>query len=119
MTDEEINKRIYKLLELCWHEETLTKVLDQNHIVCDKCANCNEETISNSQPLYWRMDFTTSWECFGLICECMQKMKELDIHRYINKCEEGLFIWSDRQGSFGLPVTLLSPRALAEAIVEF
>lgn len=97
MTDEDINKRIYELLGWCYHELSSVDV--------SKCKHCN---LTNNPKD--NLDFTTSWEGFGILITWWQKQEQLA--EFANTHES----WYQGQN---IPINLISPRGLAEATVRF
>lgn len=95
MTDEEINKRIYELAGMCWHElqsEPTALMAGRKYRKCKKCK-CNIDIDNIS------IDFTASWKGFGILWEWWQKQKEFN--------------------DFIFELDGDNPPALAEATVEF
>lgn len=92
MNNEEINKIIHRLLTC----------------ECDKCGKPFDITKN--------LDFTTSWEAFGILWEWWQKHPKFENFRYghilFPEC-------ADSRGGRHININVISPRTLAEATVEF
>ena len=101
MTDEKLNQRLHEIVGLCWHEwgVTITSYYTE-HI---KCTKCPENYWRTPPPL---LDFVNTWEGFGILWEFMHKHER----------------WEDfisATMSSGRNLYLISPTALAKAVVEF
>lgn len=106
-TDDELNKRIHEILGMCLHE-TRRNGFYTNVWVCNKC----KENFEFSGTL----DFTTSWEGFGILWGFMQKHEKFEV--FFSKI---LFdgIASGKRTISQIVAELLSPLALTQATVEF
>ena len=108
LTDEELNKRLHELVGLCWHwckfhNPEYSKL---SHYKCDKCGL---NYVGN-------IDFTTSWEGFGILWEFMRKHTDWTKFCVTN----GWYIPEiELNPVWHLPVMLISPYAFAKAVVDF
>lgn len=113
MTDDEINKRIHELLGMCQHEYK-----PYNHkgiYACSYCADLEKFSKVN-------IDFTTSWEGFGILVEWWKKHEKF--RKFMEEeCQGSCEITDnyDDTASQELYVAIkyVSPRALVEATVRF
>lgn len=104
MTNEQINKRLHELMGMCQHE-WYKKAMSQDTWVCSICK-IQRDAIS----LPVNIDFTTSWEGFGLLWTWLQKHELWE-----EFCE-----WYDIDGHPSLyTIDLISPPALSRAVVDF
>ncbi len=103
MTDIDLNKRLHEILGLCWHERSANDEF--------KCAQCPRFLSPDREIDEYRIDFLT-WEGFGILWKWL-----LTRHGY-----EG-FMHKHRYGSeqtgWYLKECYISPRLLAETVVEF
>lgn len=103
LTDEQINKRIHELMGLCQHK--WNKAMYQNTWICSICG-------LHTDTLPVTMDFTTSWEGFGLIWEWLQKHERWE--EFLNHYG---YSWNYKQRLIDL--NIISPPAMSKAVVEF
>ena len=95
MSDEELNKKLHEIIGLCWHEHK-SNMLDPIRLSVNYgCIKCGKGFIYSYYNLL-------TWEGFGIMWEFMQKHPG----------------WYDFWHHYWL-TKLISPRALAEAVVEF
>ena len=97
MTDEDLNKRIYELMGLCWHEGSMR---------CKKCGAYIDNIDSSN------IDFCRTWEGFGILWEWWQQQPEWESAKFI--CTYFL-LYNQR---WYLDLTKISPLELAEATVK-
>ena len=120
-TDEELNKRMHEIMGLCWHECQCMSYED-NHF----CRHCKREYYDYESPLNVyvvqpKYNFLT-WEGFGIAWEWLQKHERWS--EFLDYCMAQVYhnwdcIPIDIHTILPLPENIVSPRALAEAIVEF
>lgn len=111
LTDEQINKRIHEIMELCQHEwdEWLGDYeYPSRSARCVKCHREFDELLSG--------DFVSSWEGFGLLWTWLQKAENGDTWKDF---------WSvqyDRRGRDepeSWVLKFISPPILSRSVVEF
>ena len=113
MTDEiELNKYLHELVGLCRHE--WRKSLYQYTWQCSKCGLTSDEL-----PLQFHF---LTWEGFGIAWEWIQRHERWS--EFLDYCMAQVYhSWDcipiDTHTILPLPENIVSPRALAEAIVEF
>jgi len=98
MTDEQFNQRLHEITGLCWHECPFhnPEFSKLSHYKCHKCGlnYCS------------RTDLVNTWKGFGILWEFMQKHE---------RWEDFISATMGR----GRNLYLISPPALAKAVVEF
>ena len=102
-TDDELNKRLHKIMELCWHE--LSDIQEGTPFKCKHC------TVIMTKLRNFNIDFLT-WEGFGIVWEWLQTRHGYEA--FMHKHGYG----SNDIGWY-LKERYISPRALAEAVIEF
>lgn len=133
LTDNELNKRIHEIMGLCWHNN-----IDQRNVpmcndegkVCGGyleyyCVDCDEHIRGFSSPIVVRYNFTGDWKTsayeFGMMFEFMQKHERWEKFRnYVWDCRIGHGDWAnDLTDADSVPISIISPRPFAVAMVSF
>ena len=112
MTDEEINKRIHKIIGLCWHENELDNC-EYDKLDIYKCNKCRRYYSDN-------MKSVNTWVGFGILWEFMQKHEQFSEFILIYGGQD--FIQkTSKSGEYEdyLRIEYISPPALAKAVMEF
>ena len=110
MTDNELNKRIHEIMGLCWHD-LKPQGLPNWYI----CKNCKSEL--QGDPSLFHVDFINTWTGFGILWEFMQKHEQFE--EFITKYGSYATYPIKPPYVYCLLIALISPPALARAIVEF
>ena len=111
MIDELMNRRLHEITGLCWHDFDIYAV----------CMNCNSKTNKKGN-----INFLT-WEGFGVLWEWLQKHErfsefvafvwcKFNMDNTASETVRKLILLSSNPD---ITPELISPRALAEAVVEF
>ena len=119
MTDEEINKRIYKIMGLCWHEAGSGVMLISGQW-CGRCVSCGKNL---PKELFNNIDLVNTWQGFGILWEFIQKKDykvKANFRDYVWSKLIGHGDWSDDlTDADAIPESLISPPAFAKVVVEF
>ena len=112
MTDTELNKKVHKLIGLCWHEWDDTPE-DELPI----CIHCSDSFIIPEN-----LDLVNTWEGFGIAWGWLRNHERRG--EFLDYCMTQVYhSWDcipiDIHTILPLPENIVSPRALSEAIVEF
>ena len=113
MTDTELNKKVHKLIGLCWHEFVPSD--DNLEWSCEHCSKLDTGILNSSINLL-------TWEGFGIAWEWIQRHERRG--EFLDYCMAQVYhSWDcipiDIHTILPLPENIVSPRALSEAIVEF
>ena len=113
MTDFDLNKRLYEITGLCWHNwDTIFTKDKQWFFICTKCKDSKKCIPDN-------IDFL-SWAGFGILWEFIQEHEQYSEFILIYG-EQDFIQKTPKSGQYEdyLRTEYISPSALAKAVVEF
>lgn len=115
LSDEELNKRVHEIMEICQHKWEPGAYGSQTWYHCD-CGDISSKIIKS-------YNFTGDWQTsayeFGLMFEFMQKHERWEEFVFENGYADYKGTTREDEWIVCLPISLISPRPFAEAMCEF